>query len=75
MPHIIFGENTKNVSWSNVLQIEFQDGKMLENPCDSIKVTYSTPVTLLLTDILFSVFFAEILSMVLSVKIIFKGLY
>ena len=50
----------------NALQIEFQGGTVyidtqLNNPCKSINAIYFTQSPLLLTDILFSVFFARIL--------------
>ena len=60
-------------------KLECQDGKclipstQLNNSCDSIKVFYPTKLTS--TGILFSVFFDEILSLVLSAKLLFKGLY
>ena len=40
-------------------------------PCDITKAIYPTWATLLLPEILFSVFFAKILSLVLSAKILF----
>ena len=58
-------------------KLECQDGKylipstQLNNSCDSIKVIYPTKLTS--TGILF--IFAEILFLVLSAKLLFKGLY
>ena len=43
-------------------------GTKLNNPCDSIKAIYPTQVTLLLTEILFSLFYAKIHSLVLLQK-------
>ena len=46
-------------------------GTQLSTPCGSIKATYPTEVTLLLTDIFFSVFYGKIHFLVLPTKIVF----
>ena len=64
----ISGENTKICMLINVPQIEFKmeqctiPDTYLNNPRVSIKAINRTQVILLLTDIIFSVFFAKIYS-------------
>ena len=50
-------------------------GTYLNDQCDSIRTIYPIQVILLLTDILLSVFFAKIHSLVLSAKILFQVIF
>ena len=83
IPHGVYLEEIlKFVCRPNVAQIEFQDGTVYHPWYIAKKKSrllcfdnLSHPGDFTLTEILFAVFFAKIHSWVLSVKILFWGLY